>query len=166
MTPDRKQIGRATSLGTREVIFLTDRGVECDSTDQLQIAQRRVLFEDAQLLTLHRQSGRVLTSITAIVALLFLAAAYSVYEYADVYSAMPALICGAFFAGVAIFRIFVKPTVITIFGKRSKITIRFTLKHQLARETYEELRLAIRNKVHGERAAGLETQHSALGTQD
>ena len=142
MTPRRK-LGRAVALGKREVIFLTPEGIECDSSDQFHLTQRRVLFEDTELLTLHRQTDKVFITIAAIVALLFLAGGVALYMNAGLTVALTPLLMGAVIAAAAIFRLTLKPSVITVFGKRSNISVRFTVNHAQARATYQELQTAI-----------------------
>jgi hypothetical protein len=143
MTPRRK-LGRTSSIGKREVIFLTAEAIECDSSDQFHLAQRRVLFEDAELLTLHRQTDKLFITVTGIVALLTLVGGGALYiNTREIVVAFTPLLIGVVFAALAIFRLTLKPSVITVFGKRSTIAIRFTINHAQARATYQELQTVI-----------------------
>jgi hypothetical protein len=144
MTP-RKKLGRTSSIGKREVIFLTADAIECDSSDQFHLAQRRVLFEDAELLTLHRQTDKLFITVTGIVALLALGGGGALYmSTGEIVVAFTPLLIGVVFAALAIFRLTLKPSIITVFGKRSTISVRFTINHAQARATYQELQSAIR----------------------
>lgn len=154
----RIQLGRATSIGKREAIFLTAEGIECDSSDQFQLAQRRVLFEDAELLTLHRPTDKLFIAITGSTALLFLTIGIALYLKSELIAAITPLIIGALFAAVAIFRLTLKPSVVTVFGKRSNIAIRFNVHHAQARVVYQDLQTAIHSAQRTQRLQSTSAQ--------
>lgn len=143
----RERIGKATSLVTRDLVYLTDEGFEIESHEGYEIVERRVLFDDVQLVTYHRRFGALYLAVTGVLALLFLGTALAVAAsstdgwVAAIVVAMfgvPALI--AFLLRLA-FRI----DVITIFGRRSKARIHFRLRKRKAREVYGRICAAVRH---------------------
>ncbi len=144
--PRRKRIGRWATISTRESVYQTPEGIEVDSSEQFELIRRRVLFEDVRLVTYHRMRGLAFLLTTGVLALFFIVMGGFVasvggesWTAALVFFLMgvPALI--AF-----MLRLVFGVDVITVFGRRSKATIRFSFRKQRAREVYGTICAAAR----------------------
>jgi hypothetical protein len=137
MTPSRVPIGRNTALGTRERIFETDDAIEVDSTDQYEVSQKRVLFEDIVLVTWHRELGWGYLAAHAFVLTVFIVIAMIVVAGGG--GAVGATVVALFglpsFVAILIRSIF-QVDVVSIFGRRSRAKIRFFFRKKRARELY------------------------------
>jgi hypothetical protein len=140
MTPtaERKLLTKWKALGSREVVFHTEEGLEIETTERYEVVHRTVFFEDVLWVTLHRELGGGYLALNAAIALfflgfgvLFVAISVKAWPVALVFGAvgMPALI--AF-----LLRLLYGLDVITVFSRRSKAIIRFGMKKQRAREVY------------------------------
>lgn len=145
--PRRVRLSRWATPVTREAAFQSADAVELDSSEFFQLTRRRVLFEDVRLVTLHRRRGIAYIVAMAAIALMFLAPAGIIVAATN-----DGWIAALFFVGIALFpltfmmlRIILGIDVITVFGRRSKIAIRFQYRKRRAREVYGSLCAAIRN---------------------
>jgi hypothetical protein len=149
----RERLGRSTSMATRDAVYLADDGFEVESREYAEIVERRVLFDDIQLVTYHQEIGTAYVLITLGFALLFLIPAIGLAIMNDD-GWIPAIFLGAF--GVpaliaAFVRLIFRVDVIMIFGRRSKAVMRFALRKSKARETYDRVCAAVR-QAQGSRA--------------
>jgi membrane protein implicated in regulation of membrane protease activity len=136
----RTLIGRNFGFGTRERVFESEDAIEVDATDQYELSRKRVLFEDVALITYHREYGWAFLSVQTFVAIVFLAIAEVTYAAGGGW--IPAMIISVFALPsiVAIFlRVTLQVDVISIFGRRSRATIRFSFQKKKARELYGRL---------------------------
>lgn len=150
----RERIGKATSLVTRDLVYLTDEGFEVESHEGYEIVERRVLFGDVQLVTYHRRLGALYLSVTGVVALLFLGIALVVAASSSDgwITALPIAMFGVPALIAFLLRLAFRVDIITIFGRRSKARIHFRLRKRKARETYGRICAAVRHAQGGMRA--------------
>jgi hypothetical protein len=140
LTPSpRVRIGRWNDLATRQVVYQTDEAIEVDEIDHFQIARKRVFFDDIVLVTLHRQFGAAFLVTTATFALLLLgiAAALVFAHQSDV--ALWCAVAGSPFVIAFITRLVLQQDVLTVYGRRSKATMRYTFRKAFARAKFEEI---------------------------
>ena len=111
------------------------------------MVEKRVLFNDVLMVTIHREKGIFYLVLTALIALFFLGIAILIVSLnVDAWPA--ALFFGIFglpFLIAFLTRLLLGVDVVTVFGRRSKTDIRFALRKQRAREAYGTICAAVRN---------------------
>ena len=146
-TPHRTLIGRSTTLVGREAIWQIPDGLEIQSKESYEVVRRRVLFEDIVFITYHRQYGAAYLVLTGLLALFFFTIAFAIVAGAGA-SAWPAAIPFLIFGVPALLafalRLMFRLDIITVFGKRTKASIRFRLRKKRAREVYAQIIAAVR----------------------
>jgi hypothetical protein len=133
----RERIGRNNDLATRQVVYRTPHGIEIDELDHFEIVRKRVFYDDVLLVTYHRQPswGYVVFMGVAMLFFGFLAA---------ISSSLPPL-AATFFAIAALALIFgvmrfqLQVDVVTVFGRRSKASIRYPYRKAFARRIFNEI---------------------------
>jgi len=141
-------IGRSTSLTGREAIWQIPDGLEIQSKENYEIARRRVLFEDIIFVTYHRQYGAAYLVLTGLTALFFITISVAIIAGAGFESwpvTIPFMILGIPALVAFSLRLMFRLDVITVFGKRTKASIRFRLRKKRAREMYAHIVAAVRN---------------------
>ena len=131
----RRFLGRYNDLITRHAVYETENALEIDEQDNFEIVRKRVFYEDVLLVTMHEQLGIIaIFFVLGFAAFLFLVAAIAGgaagWEISIV--AIPLLVYG-------LIRIGRKDTIITVFGRRSKARIRFTIRKERAHRIYGEI---------------------------
>jgi hypothetical protein len=122
MTPvKRKLLGRNAGVMLRETVYETADAIESESHEGYEVTRKRVLFEEVLLVTMHREVGLPYV-ITMGVAEPAFAITFGIL-------ALP------FFIGCAI-RLVLKLDYVSVFGRRSKAAMRFSLRKRRAREVY------------------------------
>jgi hypothetical protein len=147
MTDTRKRLARWRTAVSSESVYQTADGLEVESNQQYEIVERRVLFDDVLLVTMHRYVGVAYPLVTALIAAFFIGIGILILSI-NVDSWIPAAIFGAIGAPFLIaflIRIVFGVEVITVFGRRSKAVIRFSLRKKRAREVYGQVCAAVRN---------------------
>jgi hypothetical protein len=142
----RKLLGKSRTLVSRAEVYHAGDGLEIETTEQYDVVQRSVLFDDVLMVTLHREFGAIYLLLTGILALVFLGIAMTILSVnVDAWPA--ALTFGIFglpaFLGFFI-RLFLGVDVVTIFGRRSKADLRYALRKSHARQTYGTICAAVR----------------------
>ncbi|MFL6245032.1 MAG: hypothetical protein ACJ74H_03335 [Thermoanaerobaculia bacterium] len=142
----RKLIGKASSLGGRSAIYQVHDGLEIDTSEQYDIVQRRVLFDDVLMVTIHREKGVLYLLITGALAAFFLGfAAMIVSVDVNDWPGAAVFVVFGFPALLAfLIRLFLGVDVVTIFGRRSKASVRFSLRKRRARQVYGAICAAVR----------------------
>lgn len=143
----RKVLGRSRSLGSRATIYQGTDALEIEVNEQYDVVEKRVLFDDVLMVTIHREKGVVYLILTGLLALFLLGMAILVVSAN--FDAWPA----AVFFGVLglpaliafLTRLLLGVDVVTVFGRRSKTDLRFALRKQRAREVYGTICAAVRN---------------------
>lgn len=135
MPPKRRFLGRYNTAITRHSVYASDAAIEVDQQENFKIVRKRVFFEDVLLVTQHDRVG--------ILAVMFsLGFAAFLMLIGGIASGNSGLVFGT---GAVVFliygfaRIKVKESIITVFGRRSKARIRFTMRRARAQRVYEEI---------------------------
>lgn len=142
----RQLLGKSASFGMRQRVYQTAGGFDVEMREQYEVMQRRVLFDDVQLVTMHRRLGALYLILTGGTALLFATVAIAIVSY-DVDNWPGAMIpagIGLPFLILFAVRLALGQEVITIFGRRSKAEVRFSVRKRRARETYGKICAAVR----------------------
>jgi hypothetical protein len=144
MTPTRTYLGSNNTIASREKVYETADAIEAQTSNQYEINQKRVLFDDVQLVTLHRERGTAYLIIIGCTALLFLLPGLG-FAITGVYpAAITFLVLASPFIAMFIVRALLGVDVVTIFGRRSKAAIRFPIRKTRARDVYTHLMRVIR----------------------
>lgn len=135
----RRRIGRWSNVATRQVVYQTDDALEVEEIDLTELTRKRVYFDDILLVTMYSRVG-IAFVVTMAVFFLLLVTAAALFQSermpnaAMVFglSSMPFLL--ALFA-----RALLKQEVITVYGRRSKASLRFTFRKTFAHEKFNEI---------------------------
>jgi hypothetical protein len=131
----RRFLGRYNTAITRHAVYATDAAIEIDQQENFKIVRKRVFFEDVLLVTQHDRVG--------ILAVMFSLGFAAFLMLIGAISGGPSgFVLGTFAVAVLIYgltRIRVKESIITVFGRRSKARIRFTMRRAHAQRLYEEI---------------------------
>ena len=142
----RKLLGKSRTLGSRAMIYQGVDALEIEVNEQYEVVEKRVLFDDVLMVTIHREIGAIYLVVTALIALLFLGIAIMIVSIEV--DAWPAAIVFAAFGLPAfilmLMRLFLGVDIVTVFGRRSKTDLRFALRKQRAREVYGTICAAVR----------------------
>jgi hypothetical protein len=147
MTEPRKVLSRWRTAASRETVYQTADGLDVESNQQYEIVERRVLFDDVLLVTLHRYVGIAYPLVTGLFAAFFIGIGILILSI-NVDSWIAAAIFGAIgapFLIALLLRVMFGVDVITVFGRRSKAILRFGLRKKRAREVYGQVCAAVRN---------------------
>ena len=145
--PNRVLVGRWATIVTREKVYQTAEGLEVETNEHYEISQRRVFFEDVQLVTYHREYGKLYLWLSGVFSLGFLALVVylSTLGQPGVIVAVVFGIFGLPFFIAFLLRALFGVDVITVFGRRSKAAVRFRLRKQRARQLYGQICAAVRS---------------------
>jgi len=141
----RTYLGGEANLGGQRRVFEIEGALEIDENDFTQIERTRVYFDDVLGITYHQQIGVAFLVFTGVFAALF--AFLALVIGAAEREPAPAIVMGIFavpFAVAFVLRLIVKVDVITVYGKRTKATIRFSFRKERARSIYNDLTAKIR----------------------
>ncbi|MBV9495837.1 MAG: hypothetical protein JOZ54_16435 [Acidobacteria bacterium] len=138
-TPDRRLLGRFTTLSGREAVWETPDGLEIETRDQYEVLRKAVLFEDVLLVTYHRQLGLMFFILQSVAITFFLA-------MMGILMSMGESLAGGIFGLLAVpfaiamaVRAIMKVDVVTVFGRRSRARMQFSFRKQRARQIYGSL---------------------------
>lgn len=163
----RKLLGKSRRFGSRAAVYQTDDGLDLEINEQYDVVQRRVLFDDVMMVTIHRQLGALHLFGTGFLALLFIGLALLVLSRNI--DAWPAAVILGIFGAPALLsflvRLFLGLDVITVFGRRSKATIHFAVRKRRAREVYGSICGAVRS-AHRRAAASASTHQQSRELPD
>lgn len=148
MTGSRRTlIGKSSSLFGREAVWQLSDGFEIQSKESYEVVRRRVLFEEVVFVTHHRTYGAAYLIATGVVAFFFMAIAFVIIAAAGFDSWPVALV----FALIGLpplvafmLRLMFRLDVVTVYGKRTKASIRFRLRKQRAAQVYAQITAAVR----------------------
>jgi hypothetical protein len=146
-TQGRKLIGKSSSFMGREAVWQMSEGFEIQSKERFEVERKRVLFEEILFVTYHRTYGAVYLIVTGVFALLFFMIAFVIVAAAG-FDAWPFGLAFALIGLPALIafmlRLMFRLDVITVFGKRTKASIRFRLRKKRAREVYAQITSTVR----------------------
>lgn len=135
MTPgNRKLLGRNVGAMMREAVFETADAIESESRAGYEVTRKRVLFEEVLLVTIHREMGALYVTLTATLAVIFAGIAILSKSVMPVAIFFGILALTFFIA--CIVRLAVRLDFVSVFGRRSKAVMRFSLRKRRAREVY------------------------------
>lgn len=147
MDPSRRLVGKSTSLSGSELVYQTADGFEVEKTEHYEIEEQRVLFDDVLLVTIHRELGVPFVIFTGLISLFFLA--FALFFFFVDEETWPAglifLLIGSPAIIAFLVRLIFRVDVVTIFGRRSKASMRFRIRKRRAREVYGKVCAAVRN---------------------
>lgn len=147
MSATRKVLGKALKFGSRATIYQVPEGLEIEASEQYHIVQRRVLFDEVVLVTLHREVRASYLLVTGAMAAFFLGIALVILSFnVDAWpAAMIFGIIGVPALLAFLIRMFLGVDVVTVFGRRSKAELHFRLRKARAREVYWTICAAVRS---------------------
>ncbi|HYI07838.1 MAG TPA: hypothetical protein VEK57_02100 [Thermoanaerobaculia bacterium] len=147
----RKLVGKSATFGIRQRVYQTADGFDVEMREQYEVMQRRVLFDDVQLVTIHHRLGPLYLILTGSIASLFAFIAILIVsvDANDWEAALVPAFIGLPFLILFLARLAFGQEVITIFGRRSKAEMRFAIRKRLARETYGKICAAVREAQRG-----------------
>jgi hypothetical protein len=136
-TAKRTRIGRNNDLATRQIIYRTPQGIEVDELDHFEVVRKRVFYDDVTLVTYHRQQGWGFVVFMAVAVLFF-------GTLAAISSSVPPLAMslagvGAIALVFGVLRLLMQVDVVTVFGRRSKASMRYPYRKAHARRMYNEI---------------------------
>jgi hypothetical protein len=134
-TPKRRFLGRYNTPITRHAVYATGAAIEVDQQENFKIIRKRVFFEDVLLVTQHDRVG----ILAVMFSLGFAAFLMLIGGIAGGNSGLAFGTAALVFLVYGFARIKVKESIITVFGRRSKARIRFTMRRARARRLYEEI---------------------------
>jgi hypothetical protein len=134
--PRRTLLGTTSGLSSFSRVYRTADAVEVDEVEGTDVTRRRVLLEEVLLVTHHREYGTafvvtmlaVLTvfgGISAIAATVDLTVGLVLFGF----TGLPPLLALAF-------RLVLGLDVVTVFGRRTRATVHFSVRKARAREVY------------------------------
>jgi hypothetical protein len=135
MTPGkRKLLGRNAGVMLREAVYETADAIECEAREGYEVTRKRVLFEEVLLVTIHREAGTAYVSLMAVVTVIFGGAALLGRREAGIAISF-GILALPFLIGLVV-RLMLKVDYVSVFGRRSKAVMRFSLRKRRAREVY------------------------------
>ncbi|HYM60141.1 MAG TPA: hypothetical protein VEZ11_04540 [Thermoanaerobaculia bacterium] len=162
----RKLLGRNFGLATRQYVYETEGGLEIDQLDFYEVVRRRVLFEDVQLVTYHQEVRWPAVTVAGLIGLFGLIIGIIIFLSDDKTTGGTVLIITAPFVIWPLLRIFRKLDVVTVFGRRSKTSLRFLWRKERAREVHDQIVDQVRRAQAGlaEQIAATEPPPPAVST--
>lgn len=144
----RKFLGRSRQVGSRATVYQVADGLEIEANEQYDVVHKRVLFDDVMMVTIHRELGIPYLVTTGLITLFcFGMAIFILLVNTDGWPASAVFgVLGLPSATLLVIRWFSGVNVVTVFGRRSKAVLHFTRKKHRAREVYNEICAAVRQK--------------------
>jgi hypothetical protein len=137
MTAERRKLGAASTVAHRRGVFRIAGGLEVDEVGGFEVSRRRLLFAEVRLVTLHRvEQG------AAVWVLGGLTAASLVAEYLVGGTSLPGAVTLYAVAGLSACGVVLTSGpawVVTAYGRRSRLAMRFRRREARARSVYAEV---------------------------
>lgn len=147
MIDERPLICRTGELFSRDTVHQSAEGLDVSSSQGFSLHERRLLYDDVELVTLHTDRGLWYLLLTGIAgALLVALAIFIVALDTDVWPiALPFFLLGVPPLIAFLIRLAVGRETVTIHGRRSKAILRFAgLRKKRAREVYGQICALVR----------------------
>jgi hypothetical protein len=138
MTPAKRTLlGRNAGVMLREAVYETADAIECESREGYDVTRKRVLFDEVLLVTIHRQVGLPYVITTAVATIIFtgIALFFQFREHVPGAAISFGILALPFFIGCVV-RLVLKLDYVSVFGRRSRAVMRFSLHKRRAREVY------------------------------
>jgi len=133
----RTRIGRNNDFATRQVVYRTPLGIEVDELDHFEVVRKRVFYDDVLLVTLHRQQTWGFLVLAAIVVLLFGGLTVVAKDVPPLAMTLGVVAAAALVFGTI--RLLYQIEVVSVFGRRSKASIRFGFRRARAAQMFNEI---------------------------
>lgn len=144
MTAPRQYLGGSVSVAGRANVFEGSDAFDIESTQNYEIVQRSVLYDDVRLVTYHREYGTTFMVVMGLLSFVTLGTALLIGIAAGWLAGAIMLVFAAPFVIPFLLRLWFKLDVITIFGRRSKATLQFRFRKKRAREVYGRICATVR----------------------
>jgi hypothetical protein len=136
--PRREYLGSLAAWNERQRIYRTADALEVDASNRYEIVRRRVFYDEVLLATLHREPGGGPGPWRLLVVALGLGLIGLAFGEAPEWRTGIWVTAGLF--GLAGLAGLVLPSwIVTVFGKRARVQIRYRLREAKARSVYEDL---------------------------
>lgn len=125
--PDRELLATRSGLSTVTRVYRAPDAIEVEEAEGIDVVRRRILLDEVLMVTRHRERGTVFVITTAALAVVFtgLAAVVSLDGDRDAALVLFALF-GLPFLVALLWRLAFGVDVVTVFGKRSRVALRFS----------------------------------------
>ena len=140
----RTYLGGEPNLGGYRRVFEIEGALEVDENNFTQIERTRVYFDDVLGITLHQQVGMAYLIVTGVLTVFLGAIAVIIAVDGPPEGALATAFIALPFAVAFFLRILLKVDIITVFGKRTKASIRFGFRKARARMIFNDLTAKIR----------------------
>jgi len=140
----RTYLGGEPNLGGYRRVFEIEGALEIDENNFTQIERTRVYFDDVLGITIHQQIGMAFLIVTGVLAVFLGAIAVIIAVDGPPEGALVMAFFALPFAVAFFLRILLKVDIITVYGKRTKASIRFGFRKARARMIYNDLAAKIR----------------------
>ena len=140
MSATRTRLGTTAQVFARESVYELEDGLEVEMMENYEVMRKRVLFEEVLLVTYHREKGIWFILLTTLAGGFFLLMGVSVASVQRTGTIWPVLFIWLILAFPFLFfaalRAIMGVDVVSVFGKRSKASVRFAYRKKRAREVY------------------------------
>ena len=134
----RSFLGKTSSAYKKQFVYETAEGLEIDEANYgYTISRKRVFFDDVMMVSSHDIFGWRYLVITGILASFFGLIGLGLLTDKLTTAALVFSIIASFFLFLFVLRITLRVNVISIYGKRSKAEMHFSLRKNLAHERYK-----------------------------
>jgi len=145
--PNRTLLGKWASPLNRVRVYQTAEGLDVETHEHFEVANTRVFYEDVQLVTIHREYGTLYLMLTGLFSFGFLmlfAYMATLGEAGIIAGSVIFIMIGLPFTVAFLTRAFWGVDVVTVFGRRSKATLRFRFRKRHSREVYGKICALVR----------------------
>jgi len=143
--PQRHYLGKSSGFGQTVRLYQTREALEVDETEGYDVVRRRVYYDDILLVTHHQYVGVAFVVAASVLVLMFgaLALALGRAESWPVGLWIFAL-TGLPFLVVLLLRLALKVDAVTVYGRRTKAQIHFTLRKARALAVFNQVCRAVK----------------------
>jgi hypothetical protein len=144
MAGPRERLGQSRGFTRRHTLYLTPEAVEQDEHEQYELARRRVLLEEAQLVTLHRRRDWPTLLVLGLAVVLTAVLCWAIAREPGARTAglVGAGIMGTPLVLALVLRAALGTHRVTVYGRRTKVWADYALRPGRARAVF--LRVAAR----------------------
>ena len=146
MNAPRTRLGRSAHAFGREDVYEVPEGLEVESRENYEVLRKRVLFEEVQFVTYHREIGAWFVTLNGLIGGFFLFLGMVIFnatQSGNVWALVPWVVMASPFLIAAALRAIYGVNVVSVFGRRSKAVIRSGRKLK-ARELYGRILTRVR----------------------
>lgn len=146
MASNKRYLGADDSISVRRRIYLTEDALEVDEVEGIDVNRIRVYFDDVLLMTYHKVYG-VGFIITNIIFCIIFGSIALATSSTPVASVIFTIIFILFFLFLVL-RLVLRVDIISVYGRRTMVRIRFSFRKGRARRTFEQ----VANLIHERQA--------------